>query len=58
MHRRIGFIVSMCGMAFVLMPLATTLPQPDFVVCSVGFGFVIVGIFFAIESVARQKDKK
>ena len=58
MHRRLGFIVSMCGMVFVLLPLATTLQYRDLVVCSVGFGFVLMGVFFAIESVARQKDKK
>ena len=58
MHRWLGFIVSACGMAFVLVPLGTILQKPDFVICSVGFAFVIVGVFFAIESVARQKVKK
>lgn len=58
MHRRIGFVLSLCGIAFTAMSLTTVLRQPDFVVCVVGFGFTIVGIFFAIESVARKKDQR
>ena len=55
MNRRIGFIVSVCGMAFVLVPFVQVLEQADFVACTVGFALVLVGIFFAIESVARHR---
>ena len=55
MHRRFGFVVSICGMVFVLLPLSTVLRQPDFVMCTIGVGFIVIGTFFAIESVARKK---
>lgn len=58
MHRRIGFVLSLCGIAFTSMAMTTVLRQPDFVVFVVGLGFTIVGIFFAIESVARKKDQR
>lgn len=58
MHRRIGFVISACGMAFVLLPLARVLPAPDFVVCTIGMGFIIVGVFVAIESLAKRIDQK
>ena len=57
MHRRIGFVISVCGMGFALLPLARVLPQPDFVVCAVGVGFIILGVFVAIESLARRIDR-
>ena len=55
MHRRMGFIVSICGMAFVMTPLGKLLSPPDFVTAVIGFAFVLVGVFFAIESVARGR---
>ena len=54
MHRRIGFIVSVCGMVFVLLPLITVLEREDFVVCAIGFAFLVIGIFFAIETIAKK----
>lgn len=54
MHKRLGFVVSLCGMVFVLLPLAPLLRQPDFVVCTIGFAFVILGIFFALGTGARK----
>lgn len=55
MHRRIGFIVSICGMVFVMLPLGGVLGKADFVTAVIGFAFVIIGIFFAIESLARGR---
>lgn len=55
MHRRIGFIVSICGMVFVMLPLGGVLGKADFVTAAIGFAFVIIGIFFAIESLARGR---
>jgi len=58
MNRRIGFVISVCGMAFLLLPLARVLPPPDFLVCAVGVGFIVLGTFVAIESIARPlKDR-
>ncbi len=56
MHRRLGFVVSLIGMVFVVLPFATLLDQADFVMMTIGMAFVVVGAFFAIESVARQKN--
>ncbi len=55
MHRRIGFVVSICGMAFVMTPLSKVLDQPDFVTAVIGFAFVLIGVFFAIETLARGR---
>ena len=55
MHRRLGFILSLSGMTFAVIPLATILPKPDFIVCLAGFVFSLLGIFFTIESVAKQR---
>ena len=59
MHRRVGFVVSVCGMAFIVMSLALSLQQPEFVMAAIGFGLLVIGVFFAIESVARSdKERK
>ncbi|MBI3456712.1 MAG: hypothetical protein HY002_13120 [Candidatus Rokubacteria bacterium] len=58
MQRRIGFIVSISGVAFLLLPLSTLLPSPDFLVCAIGAAFIVIGVFFAIESVAKRLDQK
>lgn len=58
MQRRMGFVLSICGMMFVVMPMATVLRQPDFVVFTIGSAFVLLGIFFAMESVAKGVSKK
>jgi hypothetical protein len=58
MHRRLAFGVSICGMVFVLVSLVTVLQQPEFVLCCVGLAFLLLGVFFAIESVAKSKDQK
>jgi lipopolysaccharide export LptBFGC system permease protein LptF len=58
MHRRIGFIITACGMAFIVVPLGTVLRRPDFVVSVVGFGMFMLGLFFAIEAVAHNTGEK
>ena len=58
MQRRTGFIVSVIGLGFLLLPLSRVLPTTDFLVCAVGAGFVLIGIFFAIESVAKRVSQK
>ncbi len=55
MHRRLGFILSLCGMMFAVMPLSVVLPKPDFIVCLSGFVFSLLGIFFTIEAVAKKR---
>ena len=55
MHRRLGFILSLCGMTFAVMSLSVVLPNPDFIVCLSGFVFSLLGIFFAIEEVAKKR---
>ena len=55
MHRRFGFVVSLCGVVFVMLPLSTVFRQPEVVTAAVGFMLIIVGTFFAVESVARHK---
>ncbi len=57
MLRRFGFVTSMCGLAFVIMPMIRVLPRPDFVTFAVGAGLLVLGIFVAIESAARQRSK-
>jgi len=54
MHRRLGFILSGCGMLFVALPMARILPQQDFVVFVVGLAFTLLGIYFSIESVSKK----
>lgn len=58
MHRRSGFIISVCGMGLAILPLATVLRQPDFVTAAVGFGLMVLGVFVAIEAVARQSARR
>ena len=46
-------------MAFIVMSLALSLQQPEFVMAAIGFGLLVIGVFFAIESVARSdKERK
>ncbi len=54
MARRLGFVVSLCGMAFVLLPLSRLMERPDFVISTIGFTITILGIFFALESLAKK----
>ena len=54
MLRRFGFVTSLCGLAFVVVPMMRVLPQPDFVTFAVGAGLLLVGVFVAIESAARK----
>jgi hypothetical protein len=56
MQRRFGFLVSLCGIAFAVVPLSRVLPKPDFIACMAGFVFTLLGIFFTIESVAKQRS--
>ena len=56
--RRIGFVVSACGMAFAVMPLATVLRGPDFTVALVGFALLLLGVFVAIESVSKRVERR
>jgi len=39
------------------MPLSSVLPQRDFVISVIGFGFVLIGIFFSIEALAKRPQK-
>ena len=55
MHRRLGFILSVCGMTFAVTPLSVVLPKPDFIICLSGFVFSLLGIFFTIEEVAKRR---
>lgn len=57
MQKRLGFILSVCGLVGIVLPLARVLAQPDFVVCVVGFSFLLLGIFFTIESVAKRQGR-
>ena len=56
--RRLAFVVSICGMALALLPLTTVLDRPGFMTAAAGFGLVIVGIFVAIEFVAKQAKRR
>ena len=47
--------MSLCGMMFAVVPLSMVLPKPDFIVCLSGFVFSLLGIFFTIEEVAKQR---
>ena len=54
MLRRLAFLVTLCGVALVLFPMVTVLEQKDFVSCAVGLGLILIGLFAAIESVAKK----
>ena len=58
MERRLGFVIGGVGIMFVLLPLAKVLQTPDFVTVVGGFVFLLLGIFFAIESVAKHIASK
>jgi lipopolysaccharide export LptBFGC system permease protein LptF len=58
MHRRIGFVIAACGMAFIAVPLSNVFNRADFLMSLLGLAFVIVGTFFAIESVAKQTSQR
>ena len=58
MQRRVGFIVSAIGMGFLLLPLSRVLETPDFMVCVVGVAFILMGIFFTIESVVKSFEHR
>ena len=57
MLRKLGLVFSACGLPFAVMPLARVLSQRDFIVSVIGFGFVLLGIFFSIEALARSLKK-
>ena len=57
MQRKWGLVLSACGLPFAIMPLSSVLPQRDFVISVIGFGFVLVGIFFSIEALAKHQQK-
>ncbi len=57
MLRKWGLVFSACGLPFAVMPLSRVLPQRDFMVSVIGFGFVLLGIFFSIEALARSLKK-
>lgn len=54
MQRKLGLVFSACGLPFAIMPLSRVLPQQDFIISVIGFGFVLLGIFFSIEVLARS----
>jgi hypothetical protein len=55
MLRKWGLVLSAVGTPFVVMPLSNVLATRDFVLLVIGFGFVLVGIFFSIEAVAQRR---
>ena len=55
MLRKWGLVLSACGTPFAVMPMASVLVQRDFILMVIGFGLVLVGIFFSIEAVAQSK---
>jgi hypothetical protein len=55
MHRRLGFVLSLIGMSFAVMPLAAILPKPDFIMLLGGLTFLLLGIFFTIETLVRDR---
>jgi hypothetical protein len=55
MNRRFGFLLSACGLAFAVVPISMIMSKPDFIMCLAGFVFMLLGIFFTIESVAKQR---
>ncbi len=57
MHRRMGFVISACGMAFVLLSMTAVLPEREFVMFTVGSAFTLLGIFFSVEAAARSGGK-
>ena len=58
MHRRLGFLIAISGMVFTALPLATVLRKVDFAVCVTGLGLLVLGIFFTIETVSKQQEKR
>ena len=56
LHRKVYMGLTVFGMIVFLMPLVNVLTRQDFVVSAVGLGFIVVGIFTAIESVAPKKN--
>ncbi|MCI0559971.1 MAG: hypothetical protein MN733_15890 [Nitrososphaera sp.] len=54
MQKRLGFVLSIVGLAFIVMPLARVMQQPEFVMSVAGFGFFLLGIYLAIESVEKK----
>ena len=54
MLRRFGFLLSICGLMFGVVPMMKVLEQPDFVTFAIGAGFTLLGIFVGIESVDKQ----
>jgi hypothetical protein len=55
MQRKWGLVLSACGLPLAVMPLQSVLAQSDFMMSVVGFGLIVIGIFFSIEALARQK---
>lgn len=58
MHKRVAFVISVCGMMFVVLPMLTVLRQPDFVTFAIGAGLLLVGIFAAIEAASKPRDRQ
>lgn len=57
MLKRFGFVTSMCGLAFMVMPMSRVLPRPDFITFLIGAALVILGIFAAVEAAGRQRSQ-
>ena len=55
MHRRLGFVLSLIGVTFAVMPLATILAKPDFIMVLAGLIFLLLGVFFTIETLVRDR---
>lgn len=58
MHRRIGFVIAACGMIFAVLPFTAILGWGDLITCTIGFALILIGAFFAIESVAKSLPQK
>ncbi len=53
MFRRLCFWLSVLGMVLVVLAFAAELPGRNFVSLSIGVGAIILGVFGAIESIAK-----
>jgi hypothetical protein len=50
-----GFALSVVGVAFAVMPLSRVLPKPDFIMSLAGYALLLLGIFFTIEMLAKDR---
>ena len=58
LHRKVYLGLTLFGMIVFLTPLVNVLSRQDFIVCAVGLGFIVIGVFSAMESTASKKNAK